>query len=109
VTFVGTVAGSDSGLFDGVGTFNSSLGSNAIHVVGQANFKKNCFGHIQYQQFLVLPNGVEVNLQSPLDIDFAVVGGGFEILGTPVALPGVTGGAVPRLTCRLVEIQGSQD
>jgi hypothetical protein len=75
--------------------------------VGQAIFQdKSCFGHIQYQIKLVLPDGSEVDVGiPPLDIDFAVVNGGFEILGTPVALPGVTGAAVPRMSCRLVNIQ----
>jgi hypothetical protein len=31
------------------------------------------------------------------------VDGGFEILGTPTALPPATGDAVPRLSCRLVQ------
>jgi hypothetical protein len=107
VTFVGTVAGSVTGIFDGYGTFSSSLGSSRQHAVGQAIFQdKSCFGHIQYQIKLVLPNGSEVDVGiPPLDIDFAVVNGGFEILGTPVALPGVTGAAVPRMSCRLVNIQ----
>jgi hypothetical protein len=109
VTFVGTVQGSDTGVFDGIGTFSSSLGSNTIRSIGQAKFQKNCFGHIQYQQSLVLPTGVEVPLPDPLDIDFTVVNGGLEVLGTAVALPGVTGTAVPRLTCRLVKIQSSDD
>jgi hypothetical protein len=64
------------------------------------------FGHIQYQIKLVLPNGSEVDVGiPPLDIDFTVVNGGFEILGTPNALPGVTGAAVPRMSCRLVRIK----
>ena len=110
VTFVGTVAGSDTGVFDGYGTFSSSLGSSRQHAVGQAVFQdKTCFGHIQYQIKLVLPGGNEVDVGiPPLDIDFTVVNGGFEILGTPNALPGVTGAAVPRMSCRLVKIK-SQD
>ena len=108
VTFVGTVAGSATGVFDGYGTFSSSLGSSRQHAVGQAIFQdKSCFGHIQYQLKLVLPDGSEVDVGiPPLDIDFTVVNGGSEILGTPVALPGVTGAAVPRMSCRLVTIQG---
>jgi hypothetical protein len=107
VTFVGTVAGSDTGVFDGYGTFSSSLGSSRQHAVGQAVFQdKTCFGHIQYQIKLVLPNGSEMDVGiPPLDIDFIVVNGGFEILGTPNALPGVTGAAVPRMSCRLVKIK----
>ena len=109
VTFIGTVSGSETGVFDAVGTFSSSLGSNRTHAVGQATFvDKTCFGHIQYQQFLVLPDGTEIDLHAPLDIDFATVDNGFEILGTPVALPGVTGAGVPRMACRLVKIK-SQD
>jgi hypothetical protein len=110
VTFVGTVAGSDIGVFDGYGTFSSSLGSSRQHAVGQAVFQdKTCFGHIQYQITLVLPNGSEIDVGiPPLDIDFTVVNGGFEILGTPNALPGATGAAVPRMSCRLVRIK-SQD
>src|SRR4051812_32558055 len=50
VTFIGTVAGSSTGFFDGVGTFNSSGGSSTIHSRGQAVFQDRCFGHIQYQQ-----------------------------------------------------------
>ena len=107
VTFVGTVAGSNTGVFDGYGTFSSSLGSSRQHAVGQAIFQdKSCFGHIQYQIKLVLPDGSELDVGiPPLDIDFTVVNGGFEILGTPVALPGVTGDAVPRMSCRLVNTQ----
>lgn len=107
VTFVGTVAGSKTGVFDGYGTFSSSLGSSRQHAVGQATFQdKSCFGHIQYQIRLVLPDGSEVDVGiPPLDIDFTVVNGGFEILGTPVALPGVAGDAVPRMSCRLVNTQ----
>jgi len=59
-----------------------------------------------YQIKLVLPDGSELDVRiPPLDIDFTVVNGGFEILGTPVALPGVTGDAVPRMSCRLVNTQ----
>src|SRR5438309_11799093 len=42
VTFIGTVAGSSTGFFDGVGTFNSGAGSNTIHSRGQAVFKDRC-------------------------------------------------------------------
>lgn len=107
VSFVGTVAGSETGYFDGFGTFSSSLGSNRTHAKGQATFQdRACFGHIQYQQFLVLPSG-EVPLP-PLDIDFATVDGGFETLGTPVAVMGVTGAGVPRMACRLVRIRSQE-
>lgn len=108
VTLVGTVAGSETGIFDGTGTFNSSLGSVRQHVVGQADFQdRTCAGHIKYRVFLVLPNGADGPELPPLDIDFATVNGGFEILGTPNG-PGATGAAVPRLTCRLVKVR-SQD
>jgi len=109
VTFIGTVAGSTTGFFDGVGTFNSGAGSNTIHSRGQAVFTDRCFGHIQYQQLIVTPDG-EFDLHQPLDIDFAVVKDGQEILGTPVAtLPSDRGAAVPRMSCRLVKIDGEGD
>jgi hypothetical protein len=41
----------------------------------------------------------------PLIAEFAVVEGGHEILGMPVA-PGESGDAVPRLACRLVKTRG---
>ena len=108
VTLVGTVAGSDAGIFDGYGTFNSSLGSLRQHLVGQADFQdRTCFGHIKYRVFLVLPGGGDGPELPPLDIDFATVNGGFEILGTPNA-PAATGAAVPRISCRLVKVR-SQD
>jgi len=83
VTFLGTVAGSDTGVFDGYGTFSSSLGSSRQHAVGQGVFQdKTCFGHIQYQIKLVLPNGSEVDVGiPPLDIDFTVVNGGSKSSG----------------------------
>src|SRR3982750_3116340 len=109
VTFIGTVAGNSTGFFDGVGTFNSGAGSNIIHSRGQAVFTNRCFGHIQYQQLIVTPGG-EFDLHQPLDVDFAVVNGGQEILGTPVAtLPSDRGPAVPRMSCRLVKIGGESD
>lgn len=101
-TFVGTVAGGDTGIFDGTGTFTYPGSSIKTHAIGQANFQdKTCFGHIQYQLFLILPSGTEVDLHLPLDIDFAVVDGGFEILGTPNSLGGVPGNAF--MSCRLVK------
>jgi len=108
VTFVGTVSGSPTGIFDGYGTFSSSGGSNRTHATGQATFKdKTCFGHIQYKQLAVFPDESEHDVGiPPLDIDFATVDNGFEILGTPVALSGVTGAGVPRMACRLVKIKG---
>ena len=101
VTFVGTVSGSESGVFEGTGVLNSGLGSIPVHAVGPAIFRdRTCFGHIQYQQNIV--GGPSL---PPLDIDFATVDGGFEILGATSALPGVSGNAVPRLTCRLVKVK----
>ena len=106
VTFVGTVAGSNIGIFDGYGTFNSSLGSFRQHVMGPANFSdRTCAGHVTYRVWIALPNGDGPELPM-LDIDFVTVNGGFEILGTPNATAGVTGAGVPRLTCRLVRTQG---
>jgi hypothetical protein len=49
----------------------------------------------------VLPNGDGPELPR-LDIDFAVVDGGHEILGSPNNFGGI-GADVPRVTCRLVE------
>lgn len=108
VTFIGTVAGSETGIFDGYGTFSASNGSSRLHATGQATFQdKTCFGHIQYKQLAVFPDGSEHDVGlPPLDIDFATVDNGFEILGTPVALPGVTGAGVPRMSCRLVRVRG---
>ena len=48
VTFIGTVVGNESGVYEGFGTFSSSQGSASTHVVGNATFGKNCFGHIDY-------------------------------------------------------------
>ncbi len=103
VTFVGTVEGSNAGVFRGLGTFNSSLGSARQRVIGTADFQdRTCAGHIRYDVFLILPGGVEVPLP-PLDIDFVTVDGGREVLGTPNS-PAGTGAAVPRMSCRLVKI-----
>ena len=107
VTFAGTVTGDRNALFTGYGTFNSSFGAARQRVVGQSVFQdRSCFGRIHYRVFLQLGGGGEAEL-APLDIDFSVVNGGNEILGTPTALPGITGAAVPRLTCRLVKVGGS--
>lgn len=106
VTLVGTVAGSASGVFDGYGTFNSSLGSLRQHLVGEATFQdRSCFGHIKYRVFLVQASGADSTELPPLDIDFATVDGGHEILGTPNAPIG-SGAAVPRISCRLVKVGG---
>lgn len=106
VSIVGTVTGSPSGVFEGYPTFNASLGSLRQHVVGQAVFQdRSCFGHIQYRVWLVQPNGVDGPELPPLDIDFATVEGGGELLGAATG-PGATGAAVPRITCRLVKVKG---
>ena len=105
VTFLGTVRGSNAGVFNGSGVFNSSLGSARQRVTGQATFEnRSCVGRITYQVFLQTPGG-EVPLPD-LDIAFVPVAGGLETLGVPVAPPGVTGDAVPRMACRLVRLQG---
>jgi hypothetical protein len=104
VTFIGTVAGNESGVYEGSGTFSSSQGSASTHVVGTATFGKNCFGHIDYTtNEIVLPGGGTVPLP-PVSFDFIAVDNNREVLGTGVAPPGVTGDLVPRLTCRLVRI-----
>jgi hypothetical protein len=104
VTFVGTVEGRDDGFYDGTGTFNSSLGSATTHVAGFATFGKNCFGRVVYStNEILIPGGGTVPLP-PLVIDFVPVNNFSEILGTPVAAPGVTGDGVPRMSCRLVRI-----
>jgi hypothetical protein len=105
ITLVGTVSGSRSGLFDGYATLNSgSFGSLRQHLRGTADFQdRTCFGHIQYKVFIALPSGNGPELP-PLDIDFAVVAGGDEILGAPTGY-GATGANVPRLACRLVNVK----
>ena len=105
VTFVGTVEGRYDGFFEGYGTFNSSQGTAPTHVAGFATFGPNCFGRIAYTtNEIVLPGGVTIPL-APLVIDFVPVNNFNEILGTPVAAPGVNGDAVPRMVCRLVRIE----
>ncbi len=105
VTFVGTVEGRYDAFYEGYGTFNSSLGSAPTHVAGFATFGQNCMGRIAYTtNEILLPGGGSVPLP-PLVIDFVPVNNFDEILGTPVAAPGVTGDAVPRMTCRLVRIR----
>jgi hypothetical protein len=89
VTFLGTVSGSASGLFEGTGVFSSSLGSARQRVTGVAQFYDHtCAGHIQYRIFLLGPTGQDLLELAPLDIDFVTVAGGREVLGTPNALPG---------------------
>lgn len=104
-TLVGTVAGSDTGFFDGGGVFTTPAGSLRIHAKGQAHFQDStCFGHIRYEQFIVLPDGSDGPQLPPLDIDFATVEGGLEILGTPNSIGGVPGNVF--MSCRLVKVQG---
>ncbi len=105
VTFIGTVEGRDDAFYDGFGTFNSSQGSAATHVAGFATFGKNCFGRVVYStNEILLPGGGKIPLP-PLVIDFVPVNDFNEMLGAPVAAPGVTGDFVPRLVCRLVRIR----
>jgi len=105
VTFIGTVEGRYDAFYEGYGTFNSSQGSAPTHVAGYATFGKNCFGRIAYttNEILLPPPGGAIPLP-PLVIDFVPVNDFNEILGVPVAGPGVNGDAVPRMTCRLVRI-----
>lgn len=106
-TLVGTVKSDATGFFDGGGTFTTPGSSIKVHAKGQANFQdETCFGHIQYQQFVVLPDGSDGPQLPPLDIDFAVVEGGLEILGTPNSLGGVPGNVF--MSCRLVKAFGHQ-
>jgi hypothetical protein len=120
VSFGGVVQGNATGFYEGYGTFNSSGGSVHTHVSGQANYGKNCEGHADCEAFtakncwghidyttdeILLPGGGVVSLP-PVSVDFAVVDGGREILGTPVpSFPGATGDFVPRFTCRLVKVR----
>ena len=102
VTFIGTVRGDGRGFFDGRGTFNSSLGSLSTHVFGRGTLLPGCFGHVNYKNELVTPQGTSP--LPPVSFDYTVVKGGEEILGTGVATPpgDAVGVLVPRLTCRLV-------
>ena len=119
IGFGGIVQGSATGFYEGYGTFNSSNGSAHTHFSGQANYgknceghadceaatTKNCWGHIDYTTNEILVPGGVIPLD-PVSVDFAVVDGGREILGTPVpSIPGVTGDFVPRFACRLVKIR----
>lgn len=106
-TLVGTVTASDTGFFDGGGTFTTPGQSTKVHAKGQAEFRDStCFGHIRYQQFVVLPDGSDGPQLPTLDIDFAVVEGGLEVLGTPNSLGGVPGNVF--MSCRLVKAFGHQ-
>jgi hypothetical protein len=119
ISFGGVVEGSATGFYEGYGTFNSSSGSVHTHVAGQATYGKNCeghadceavtarncWGHIDYTTNEILVPGGVIPLP-PVSVDFAVVDGGREILGTPVpSIPGVVGDFVPRFACRLVKIR----
>jgi hypothetical protein len=80
VTFVGTVVGDESGVYEGSGTFSSSQGSASTHVVGTATFGKNCFGHIDYTtNEIVLPGGGTVPLP-PVSFDFIAVDNNREVV-----------------------------
>jgi hypothetical protein len=104
VTFIGTVEGRYDAFYEGYGTFNTSQGSAPTHVAGFATFGANCMGRVAYTtNEILLPGGGAIPLP-PLVIDFVPVNNFDEILGMPVAAPGVTGDAVPRMTCRLVRI-----
>ena len=104
-TLVGTVKSDATGFFDGGGTFTTPGSSIKVHAKGQANFEdETCFGHIQYRQFVVLPDGSDGPELPPLDIDFAVVESGLEILGTPNSLGGAPGSVF--MSCRLVKAFG---
>ena len=105
VTFLGTVNGSNSGRFNGTGTFSSSLGSARQRVVGDAVFAdRSCSGQISYTVYLLGPNGEDLfPLPDKLDINFVTVNDFKEILGAPYSPSGV-GPVVPRLVCRLVKI-----
>jgi hypothetical protein len=104
IALVGTVTGSPTGVFEGYATLTASIGTVREHVRGQAVFQDStCFGHIQYRVWIALPSGDGPELP-PLDIDFATVSGGEEILGSPNN-PGASGADVPRINCRLVKVK----
>lgn len=104
VTFIGVVEGDGKGLFEGTGTFSSSMGSLPTHVKGTSTPLSQCFGHVTYStNEIVLPNAT-IPLE-PIQFDYTVVDGGREILGTGTAPTGVLGVNVPRMTCRLVRVR----
>lgn len=104
VTFIGVVEGDGKGLFEGTGTFSSSMGSLPTHVKGTSTPLTQCFGHVKYStNEIVLPTGT-IPLD-PIEFDYTVVDGGKEILGTGTAPVGVLGVNVPRMTCRLVRVR----
>lgn len=104
-TFGGVVSGNSSGIFEGTGVLNSSLGRVKQRFAGQALYSdRACSGSIAYRVWLVLPDGSDGPELPPLYVDFATVKGGEEILGVPSnPTPGASGAAVPRLNCRLVK------
>lgn len=104
-TFGGVVTGSSSGMFEGTGVLNSSLGRVPQRFSGQALFTDRvCSGSIAYRVWLLLPDGSTGPELPPLYVDFATVKGGEEILGVPSnPTPGASGAAIPRLNCRLVK------
>jgi hypothetical protein len=65
-----------------------------------------CFGHIRYQQFVVLPDGSDGPPLPTPDVDFAAVESGLEILGTPNSLGGVPGNVF--MSSRRVKVFGHQ-
>ncbi len=104
VTFIGAVEG-NKGVYDGNGTLSSSFGSLPAHIAGSATFGPNCFGDVTYTTYdVTFPGSTTPVSFAPASFDFIGVDGGQEILGTAVAPSGVTGNAVPRLTCRLVRV-----
>ena len=106
-TFGGSVTGSSSGVFEGIGYLNTSLGRLKQHFIGQALFTdRACTGNISYRVWLVLPDGSDGPELPPLYVDFTTVKNGDEILGVPSnPTPGASGAAVPRLNCRLVKVK----
>jgi hypothetical protein len=102
---VGVVSGDGKGVFAGRGTLSTPGGSLPWRFNGPATLDPDCFGRVSYDvnEIEAPPaSGNWVKLPPAL-FDFAVVDDGGEILGSAV-LPGGTGDAVPRLTCRLVRV-----
>ena len=69
----------------------------------------SCAGRISYTVYVLGPNGEDLfPLPDKLDINFVPVNNFREVLGTPYS-PSGTGPAVPRLSCRLVKVDGDRD
>jgi hypothetical protein len=103
---VGVLHGDGRGHYSADATLSSDYGSLPWRLEGDATLdaKRNCLGRVVYTtNQLTLDSGYVLNLP-PATFDFAVVGGGEEILGSATA-PGLFGDAVPRLACRLVRVQ----